>query len=148
MISTTKGDEIVFYNDTVLFEAGVFTADKSAGDIRHALVFDLFLGDFLELGGIGGSSIVSFTGTGDVDTFNIAMAIKSIRFECLGIRKDLIIHMQGTRRRNQYRPLANKVLIINDGESSVGGHSPDCESGCLETQGFAKEGVEKGICEH
>ena len=153
MISSAKGDEIMFDDDAVLFETRVFATNKCPGDIRDAFILDLLLGEFCCRGSSGficgrGSSIVALAGAGDMHAFDIAVAVETVRAKCLWIGKDFLVHVQGTCWGNQDRALADKVLVVDDGEGGMCGDAPYCQGRGLETQGFAEEGVEEWICEH
>lgn len=55
--------------------------------------------------------------------------------------------MQCTRWCNEDGALADKVLVVDDGEGGIFGYAADGEGCCLEAEGFAEEGVEEGIGE-
>lgn len=139
MISSAKGDEIMFDDDTVLFETGVFATDKCPGDIRDAFILDLLLGEFCCRGtssgfiGSRGSSIVALACAGDMHAFDVAVAVETVRAKCLWIGKDFLVHVQGTRWGNQDRALADKVLVVDDGEGGMRGDASYCQGRGLET---------------
>ena len=134
----------MFNNNAILLKSRILPSNQCPRNIQNLFVLNLTL-HFLLL--LRSSSIIPLPRRRDMNTLNIPRPVKPMRFERPRFREDLLVHVQCTRWCNEDGALADKVLIVDDGEGGVFGYAADGEGCCLETEGFAEEGVEEGIGE-